>query len=121
MQNIGSNLIITGYAKPGSKIEIYRTVANGSNANSNFITTLTEGAANDSNSTLGPIDTNGFATGRFTFTIPAPTTYTVGNSIRVTATDTLNNTSQFSNSLVYNQASTPVSPQISLTSSKIHH
>jgi len=118
VQTVGSNLVITGYAKTGSKIEIYRSVVNGSNANSTYITTLTEGTASDTNDTAGPNDTNGAATARFTFTIPVPATFTAGNSIRVTATDSANNTSQFSNKVVYTQATTPVSPQITLVSSK---
>jgi uncharacterized repeat protein (TIGR01451 family) len=118
----GTSLVITGYARPGSLVEFFlatplTTDPTNSNRNfgqgSSFLTSLTEGSADDSNtgtgSYSGPIngvDQGTDNTNLFTFTIPLAnltaaqrTALLSGNTV-LTSTATLNrSTSEFSGNL----------------------
>jgi parallel beta-helix repeat protein len=89
-------LSITGFARPGSAIELYSAQADpsGFGEGLNFLTTLTEGAATDLNATTGtygPAAINGVAQGtdttnRFAFRIAIPSGVSIGSVLTSTAT-----------------------------------
>jgi hypothetical protein len=115
----GSNLVITGWARPGSAIELFIADADpsGFGEGKNYLATLTEGSGADTDataSTYGPGTINGIAQGtdntnRFTFTIPLPGG--VANGTVLTATATLaGSTSEFSGNVTVTQL-----PSLTLT------
>ncbi|HUN55617.1 MAG TPA: SdrD B-like domain-containing protein, partial [Smithella sp.] len=102
----GGNLVLRGWACPGSAIELFISApdaSGGFGSGKTYLTTLTEGSASDTDSTsstYGPGAINGLlqgtdTTNRFTFTIPVPSGVAIGTVL--TATETLaGNTSEFS-------------------------
>ena len=97
-------ITVTGTAVAGSKIEFYSKIGNVYT----FLFSAVEGSAADNNSTAGS----------FSFNVNTPNSNNVAFFILATNTDTLNNTSQFSNQLSFTPPVVPVTPTISLTSSK---
>ena len=102
----GSNLILSGWARPGSAIEFFISDPNstGFGSGKTYLTTLTEGSVADTAataaSTYGPGAINGIlqgtdTTNRFQFTIPVPGGVAVGTILTATATLS-GNTSEFS-------------------------
>lgn len=105
----GGELSITGFARPGSAIELYLAAADptGFGEGVTYLTLLTEGAASDlvaTTGSYGPAAINGLAQGsdatnRFAFRIPAPGSVAVGS--RLTGTTTLGGqTSEFSGNVI---------------------
>ena len=100
----GSNLVLTGFARPGSAIEFFIAAADpsGFGEGQTYLTTLTEGSAADTDASSGTYTSpvNGLnvgtdTTNRFRFTIPVPPGLSIG--ARLTSTATLGgNTSEFS-------------------------
>jgi len=100
------NLILRGWACPGSAIEFFIAApdaSGGFGSGKTYLTTLTEGSAADTDntsSTYGPGAINGLlqgtdTTNRYMFTIPVPAGVAIGTVL--TATETLSgNTSEFS-------------------------
>jgi uncharacterized repeat protein (TIGR01451 family) len=101
----GGNLILKGWARPGSVIEFFIAApdASGFGAGKTYLSTLTEGSGSDTDattSTYGPGAINGIAQGtdttnRFQFTIALPAGVAVGTVLTATAT-LAGNTSEFS-------------------------
>jgi len=101
----GSNLVLRGWARPGSVIEFFIAApdASGFGSGKTYLTTLTEGSGADTDatsSTYGPGVINGIAQGtdttnRYMFTIPTPGGVAVGTVLTATAT-LAGNTSEFS-------------------------
>jgi uncharacterized repeat protein (TIGR01451 family) len=103
----GSNMTITGWARPGAAIELFIAEspadASGFGEGKTYLTTLTEGSGADTDatsSTYGPGAINGISQGtdttnRFSFTIATPGGVTAGTKLTATATIS-NNTSEFS-------------------------
>ena len=101
----GGNLILKGWARPGSVIEFFISDSNSSGFGSGktYLTTLTEGSGADTDatsSTYGPGAINGILQGtdntnRFQFTIPIPAGVSIGTVLTSTAT-LAGNTSEFS-------------------------
>ena len=100
----GGNLILNGYARPGSVIEFFiaDSDASGFGEGQTYITTLTEGSGADTDATTGTysglingIDQGTDNTNRFSFTIATPGGVTAGTKLTATATVS-NNTSEFS-------------------------
>jgi parallel beta-helix repeat protein len=89
-------LSITGYARPGSAMELYRAQADpsGFGEGLTYLTTLTEGAASDLNATTGtygPAAINGLlqgtdTTNRFAFRMAIPSGVSIGSVLTSTAT-----------------------------------
>ncbi len=105
----GGELSITGFARPGSAIELYLAAADptGFGEGVTYLTLLTEGSGSDlvtATGSYGPAVINGLAQGsdttnRFAFRIPAPGSVAVGS--RLTGTTTLGGqTSEFSGNVV---------------------
>ena len=104
----GSNLELSGWARPGSVIEFFVADPDGSGfgEGATYLFTLTEGSGADSDgstSTYGPGPINGIAQGtdttdRFEFTqaVPVGVTLNPGDFITATARDGAGNTSEFS-------------------------
>jgi uncharacterized repeat protein (TIGR01451 family) len=91
----GGQLVLTGYARPGSVIELFVATPDpaGFGEGTTFVTTLTEGSGADTDGTTGlytsPI--NGLNVGtdntnRFRFLIPAPGGVAAGTVLTATAT-----------------------------------
>jgi len=101
----GGNLILKGWARPGSAIEFFIAApdANGFGEGKTYLTTLTEGSGADTDatsSTYGPGAINGILQGtdntnRFQFTIPIPGGLASGSVLTTTATVSANS-SEFS-------------------------
>jgi uncharacterized repeat protein (TIGR01451 family) len=101
----GGNLILRGWARPGSIIEFFIAApdASGFGSGKTYLTTLTEGSGADTDatsSTYGPGAINGIAQGtdttnRFMFTIPTPGGVAIGTVLTATAI-LAGNTSEFS-------------------------
>lgn len=101
----GSNLILKGWARPGSAIEFFIADPHSTSFGSGrtYLTTLTEGSGADTDatsSTYGPGLINGLAQGtdttnRFSFTIAVPSGVANGTVLTTTAT-LAGNTSEFS-------------------------
>ena len=101
----GGNLTLTGFARPGSLIELFVAAADpsGFGEGQTYLVTLTEGSGADldaTTATYGPAAVNGVAQGtdntnRFRFTIPVPGGVTTGTVLTATATIG-SNTSEFS-------------------------
>jgi uncharacterized repeat protein (TIGR01451 family) len=102
----GGNLVLRGWARPGSIIEFFIAApdaSGGFGSGKTYLTTLTEGSGADTDatsSTYGPGAINGIAQGtdttnRFQFTIPTPGGVAVGSVLTATAT-LAGNTSEFS-------------------------
>lgn len=105
----GGELSITGFARPGSAIELYLAAADptGFGEGVTYLTLLGEGSGADLAATTGsygPAAINGLAQGsdttnRFAFRIPAPGGVSVGS--RLTGTTTLGGqTSEFSGNVI---------------------
>lgn len=108
------NLIMTGYARPNSTIEIFIAKAdtNGFGEGQTYVTTLTEGSASDTDATTGTYNIAGLGTdttNKFKFTIPVPGGVAVGTILTATATLT-GATSEFSKNITVVQG-----PDITLT------
>ena len=102
----GGNLILTGWARPGSIIEFFIAApdaSGGFGSGKTYLTTLTEGSGADTDatsSTYGPGAINGIlqgtdTTNRFQFTIATPGGVVIGTVLTATATLS-GNTSEFS-------------------------
>jgi len=102
----GGNLILTGWARPGSIIEFFIAApdaSGGLGSGKTYLTTLTEGSGADTDatsSTYGPGAINGIlqgtdTTNRFQFTIATPGGVVIGTVLTATATLS-GNTSEFS-------------------------
>ena len=109
----GSNLTVSGWARPGSLIEFFLAAADptGFGEGATYSFTATEGSGSDTDatsSTYGPGAVNGVVQGtdttnRFSFTLPTPSGVTPG--VGLTATARLGgNTSEFSALLVVSTA-----------------
>jgi hypothetical protein len=93
---VGPNLILTGYARPGSTIELYiaQPDVSGFGEGVTYIGTLTEGSGADLNTTVGPYGPsviNGVlqgtdTTNRFTFQFAIPGGVGLGTRLSSTAT-----------------------------------
>jgi parallel beta-helix repeat protein len=101
---VGSNLVLTGFARPGSVMEIF--ISDGDPKNfgegKTYLATLTEGSGADTDSGTGTYNNpvNGLnqgtdTTNKFSFTIPAPGGVSAGTKLTATAT-LANATSEFS-------------------------
>jgi len=94
--NVGGNLTLSGWARPGSVIEVFVAAPDpsGLGEGETFVTTLTEGSAQDLDGTAsvyGPLPVNGIAVGqdntnRFQFVIPLPVGVSTGTILTTTAT-----------------------------------
>jgi trimeric autotransporter adhesin len=104
---VGANLVVVGYARPGSTIELFiaNPDASGFGEGKTYLTTLTEGGGDDSDATTGSYSgmINGVNPGqdntnRFKFQIAlASLPIAVIKTMPLTATATINkNTSEFS-------------------------
>jgi hypothetical protein len=109
----GSNMVISGWARAGSIIELYSTDINGGTAalgdnqlglssdygeGQVYLATRTEGSIDDTNTNTSlytDVDGNTDTTNMFTFTIPLPVGIDLGSDITTTATIS-NSTSEFS-------------------------
>ena len=114
------NLTISGFARPGSEIELFLADADptGFGEGQTFLVLRSEGSADDDDATTGtygPGSINGLdqgtdTTNRFSFVIPIaslPETVAVGTMLTATATDASGNTSEFSgNVTVVSEAAT---------------
>jgi uncharacterized repeat protein (TIGR01451 family) len=114
---VGSSLVLQGYARPGSAIELFAASAtpNGVAANAGFgqgqtyLGTFTEGSAADSNPSAGSYSgsINGLmqgtdATNLFTFTIPLTGNFaslTTGSPVLTSTARLANSTSEFSGNI----------------------
>ena len=102
----GSNLVVQGWARPGSVIELFISDGDpsGFGEGQTYLTTLTEGGGSDNDATsstyTNPV--NGLnqgtdTTNRFSFTFAKPGSVSNGTKLTATATDATNNhTSEFS-------------------------
>ena len=131
----GTNLLLTGFARPGSIIELFIADPDpsGFGEGKTYLVTLVEGSAQDTDATTGlygPAAVNGIAQGtdttnRFSFLIPLPAGVSAGT--RLTATATLAGaTSEFSGNVTaaltppaiakaFSPASVGISDQATLT------
>jgi uncharacterized repeat protein (TIGR01451 family) len=87
----GTNLILIGYARPGSVIELFIAKADGSGfgEGQTYLTSLTEGSAADTDSGTGSYTIAGVGTdntNKFKFTIPVPGGVATGTALTATAT-----------------------------------
>ena len=99
------NLVITGFARPGSVIELFEA-DNGSNdfgEGADFLFTVTEGSAQDNDATSGSysgpvngVDQGTDNTEKFMFVVLNPPGLTLNDELTATATDANGNTSEFS-------------------------
>jgi hypothetical protein len=115
----GGNLVMTGWARPGSAIELFIADADpsGFGEGKNYLATMTEGSGADTDatvSTYGPGAINGIAQGtdntnRFKFTIPLPGGVADGTVLTSTAT-LAGSTSEFSGNVTVTQL-----PSLTLT------
>lgn len=103
----GGNLALTGYARPGSAIELFIAAADpsGFGEGKTYLVTLTEGSAADTDATTGTYTNpvNGLnqgtdTTNKFSFTIPIPVGVSVGAILTATATLS-SSTSEFSGNI----------------------
>lgn len=103
----GTNLTLTGYARPGSAVELFVAAPDQSNFGEGqaYLTTLTEGSAADADNTSGAYTSpvNGLnvgadTTNRFKFTVTAPAGVTGGTPLTATAT-VGTNTSEFAGNI----------------------
>jgi len=102
----GSNLMLSGYARPGSIVEVFVAESDptGFGEGKTYLFTATEGGGLDSDAgtgNYGPGAINGLSQGtdttnRFIFTVPLPGGVSAGTVMTTTATDGSNNTSEFS-------------------------
>jgi len=112
----GGNLTLTGFARPGSTIELFLSESpadpSGFGEGRTYLTTLVEGSAADldiTTGTYGPAAINGIAQGtdttnRFRFVIPLPGGAGIGSLLTSTATIG-NDTSEFSGNVMITAAS----------------
>lgn len=102
----GSNLILSGFARPGSVIELFIADpdSSGFGEGKTYLVTRTEGSLEDTDSNTGiyvglinSFNQGTDTTNRFSFTIPLSQLPGVNSNIKLTATATLSNsTSEFS-------------------------
>jgi uncharacterized repeat protein (TIGR01451 family) len=101
------NLILTGYANPGSVIELFIAAPDprGFGEGQTYLSTLTEGSASDTDATTGTYTSpvNGLTVGtdttnKFKFTIPLPGGVSAGTVLTATATLS-GSTSEFSGNI----------------------
>jgi parallel beta-helix repeat protein len=108
----GTNLVLTGYARPNSVIELF--IADNDpkkfGEGQTYLTTLTEGSVSDTDATTGtytsPVNTltvGTDTTNKFKFTIPLPGGVSAGTSLTATAT-LANSTSEFSGNVTVSNA-----------------
>ncbi|MFK7603176.1 beta strand repeat-containing protein [Deinococcus sp. SM5_A1] len=125
-QIVGSNLVLTGFVRPGSTIELFIAAADASGfgEGKTYLVTLTEGSAADTDSGTGTYtDANAGTdtTNRFSFSVPLPAGVSTGTRLTATATcssascpgttvSALSETSEFS----YNVAVTAQPPALTL-------
>jgi hypothetical protein len=106
---IGPNLTLTGYAQPGSTIELYIAQADstGFGEGSTYLGALVEGSAADLNAATGPYgpgNINGLAQGtdttnQFTFRVVIPSGVAIGSRLTSTASSA-GETSEFGGNVV---------------------
>ena len=125
----GANLVMTGFARPGSTIEFFISDgdATGFGEGQTYLFTATEGGGADADAgtgTYGPGPVNGLVQGtdttnRFSFTVPLPGGVSVGT--RITGTASLGGeTSEFSGVvLAATAAGITVSPTSGLTTTEV--
>ncbi len=119
---VGSNLQLTGYARPGSTIEVFIAAADASGfgEGKTYLTTLTEGSAADTDTGSGSYNDpvlGSDTTNLFKFTVPLPSGVVAGTKLTATATCltgactgttvTANSTSEFSYNVSVVLAQTP--------------
>jgi large repetitive protein len=102
----GKNITITGFARPGSIIELFISDSTGSGVGEGktYLATLTEGSAADTNTgtgtysgTINGVNQGTDTTNRFTFVVPLESMSGVRNGTVITATArTTTGTSEFS-------------------------
>ena len=118
----GTNLVLTGYARPGSTIELFIAAADGSGfgEGKTYLTTLKEGGAQDTDATTGTYSNvaGTDTTNRFLFSVPLASLPGVSSGTALTATATClasdctgttvtaNSTSEFSYNVVANNPPT---------------
>ena len=116
----GGQLTLKGFARPGSAIEIFSVAADpsGFGEGQTYLTTFTEGSAQDLDTGTGTYTSplNGLNVGtdtthRFTFTVAVPPAIAVNSVLCATATVS-SNTSEFSNNVTV--ALTPAPAQVNL-------
>lgn len=102
---LGGNLILTGFARPGSVIELFIADpdSSGFGEGKTYLVTLTEGSADTDGTTgtysglINSLDQGTDTTNRFSFSIPLSQLPGVSANTKLTATATLSNsTSEFS-------------------------
>jgi len=114
----GANLVLSGYARPGSTIELFIAAADGSGfgEGKTYLTTLKEGSAQDTDAGTGMYTNVGGTdtTNRFQFSVPLSSLPGVSSGTALTATATClaadcvgttvaaNSTSEFSYNVVAN-------------------
>jgi parallel beta-helix repeat protein len=111
----GSNITLTGWARPGSIIEFFISdgAASGFGQGQTYLTTLTEGSGGDADATtsaytnpVNGLNQGADTTNKFSFTIATPGGVSVGTKLTATATDASNNTSEFSGQVTVTAAIT---------------
>ena len=125
-QIVGGNLKLTGFARPGSTIELFIAAsdASGFGEGKTYLVSLTEGSAADTDTGTGPYTAAALGsdtTNRFAFSVALPSGVSVGTALTATATcssascpgttvSAASETSEFS----YNIAVTASAPVVSL-------
>ncbi|HYO64114.1 MAG TPA: right-handed parallel beta-helix repeat-containing protein [Pyrinomonadaceae bacterium] len=109
---LGSNLTLTGYARPGAAVEFFVAAPDpsGFGEGQTYLLTLAEGSAADTDNTTGTYTSpvNGLNVGTdttnlFRFVIPLPSGVAVGTALTATATLS-GSTSEFSGNVVVQNA-----------------
>ena len=100
----GGNLVLSGFARPGSKIEVFIAAADptGFGEGQTLVASLVEGSGQDADATTAsyppPAGVGSDTTHRFLFTIPVPSGVTGGTALTSTATVS-SATSEFGNTI----------------------
>jgi uncharacterized repeat protein (TIGR01451 family) len=119
---VSGNLVMDGFARPGSVIELFIVAADpsGFGEGQTYLTTLTEGSGADTDAgtgSYGPGAINGVAQGtdntnRFAFALPVPGGVAIGTKLTATARNASGGTSEFSGNV------TVTLPQTDLVTTK---
>ncbi|MFN7966896.1 MAG: right-handed parallel beta-helix repeat-containing protein [Acidobacteriota bacterium] len=119
----GTQLTLKGFARPGSALEIFAAAVDpsGFGEGQTYLATLTEGSAQDTDTSTGTYTSpvNGLnvgtdTTNRFTFVIVVPPSVAVNSVLCATATVS-GNTSEFSNNINVTLAVTPAEINLAKT------